>query len=109
VTLPFPDESAGPWSARFSLPAGHPCLPGHFPGRPVVPGVVLLDRVLEAARGAGLGRPARLPSAKFLRPVGPEEEVVLTLRRTGGGRIAFTGHVGEALAFSGELDPAPAA
>lgn len=92
----------GPWTARFRVPADHPCLPGHFPGRPVVPGVVLLDHVMRAARGAGL-EAARLPSAKFLRPVGPEEEVELTLRRTATGRLAFTGHVAGTPAFGGEL------
>jgi 3-hydroxymyristoyl/3-hydroxydecanoyl-(acyl carrier protein) dehydratase len=96
----------GPWAARFAVPADHPCLPGHFPGRPVVPGVVLLDAVMEAARAAGLGVAQRLPSAKFLRPVGPEEEVSLALRRTAGGRLAFTGQVGGVLAFQGELEAA---
>ena len=33
---------------EFVIDPGHPCLPGHFPGRPVVPGVVVLDRVVEA-------------------------------------------------------------
>jgi len=28
----------------------HPSLPGHFPGNPVVPGVVILEEVLEAIR-----------------------------------------------------------
>ncbi|WP_426955908.1 hypothetical protein [Muricoccus radiodurans] len=94
-------------SARFSLPADHPCLPGHFPGRPVVPGVVLLDAVLEAARGAGFGEPVGLASAKFLRPVGPEEVVDIALRPTPGGRIAFAAHRPDgSLAFSGEVETA---
>ncbi|MFH5923430.1 3-hydroxyacyl-ACP dehydratase FabZ family protein [Roseomonas xinghualingensis] len=96
----------GPWEARFTVPADHPCLPGHFPGHPIVPGVMLLDAVMEAARGAGLGVAARVPGAKFLRPVGPEEEVSIALRRTPGGRLAFTGHVGGALAFQGEIEAA---
>ena len=37
---------------RFTVPHDHPSLPGHFPGRPVVPGVVLLDRVLAAIEAA---------------------------------------------------------
>ena len=31
----------------FTIPADHPALPGHFPGQPIVPGVVVLDRVVE--------------------------------------------------------------
>lgn len=85
---------------RFTVPADHPCLPGHFPGRPVVPGVVLLDRVMAAA---GLGGAARLPSAKFLRPVLPGEEVVVELRALEGGRLAFAARVGDQLAFRGEV------
>ena len=37
---------------QFVVAPDHPSLPGHFPGRPLVPGVVLLDRVLEAIEAA---------------------------------------------------------
>lgn len=56
----------------FVIAADHPSLPGHFPGRPIVPGVVLLDRVyaaIEAAHGP-LGA-TRLSQVKFLQPLLP--------------------------------------
>lgn len=59
----------------FVIAADHPSLPGHFPGRPLVPGVVMLDRVLdaiEAHAGVGLGV-LQLPQVKFLQPLLPAE------------------------------------
>ncbi len=66
----------------FRIAADHPSLPGHFLGRPVVPGVVLLERVLEAietAGGAELGA-LRLPQIKFLRPLLPEQTARIEVR-----------------------------
>ncbi len=37
-------------SLSFSIPASHPALAGHFPGNPIVPGVVILDEVIQAAQ-----------------------------------------------------------
>lgn len=64
----------------FTIPADHPSLPGHFPGRPLVPGVVVLERVVEAietTHGA-LGR-LRLPQVKFLQPLLPGETARIEL------------------------------
>ena len=71
-------------AGRFTIGADHPALPGHFPGQPIVPGVVLLDEVL-----ACLPPGARLVAVKFTAPVGPQTEVEVQSRRDAAGRIAF--------------------
>ena len=70
---------------RVLIAANHPSLPGHFPGRPIVPGVVLLDRVLvEAERWLQRSlRPASLPNAKFTAPLLPEQDAELQLKLEG--------------------------
>jgi 3-hydroxyacyl-[acyl-carrier-protein] dehydratase len=66
-------------SFRFRMPASHPCLPGHFPGRPIVPGVCLIDAVaMWCAQQHGL-RLARIDSAKFLHPLDPETEAEMEI------------------------------
>jgi 3-hydroxyacyl-[acyl-carrier-protein] dehydratase len=35
---------------RRAIATDHPSLPGHFPGGPLVPGVLILDEVLAALR-----------------------------------------------------------
>jgi len=65
---------------QFAVPHDHPSLPGHFPGRPVVPGVVVLERVVDAIEATHGPLPAlRLPQVKFVQPLLPGEtaEVVL--------------------------------
>lgn len=71
------------------IAADHPCLPGHFPGQPVVPGVLLLDTVIAAIEQQWPGaRVAGLPSAKFLRPALPGQGFEISLKRD-GARVAF--------------------
>ena len=69
---------------RFTVPNDHPCLPGHFPGRPLVPGVVLLERVLDAIEGGhGELGALRLPQVKFLQPLLPGEEARVEIEAAG--------------------------
>ena len=73
------DMSDISYTTSFSIPEDHPALPGHFPGHPVVPGVVVLDRVAAALahwRGARL---VGLPQAKFLHPLLPGQRADLYL------------------------------
>lgn len=89
--------TANPAPAKVRIPltisAAHPALPGHFPGQPVVPGVVLLDTALAQAE-AWLQRPLRvagLPNAKFIAALLPEQaaELELTYR---GTELRFSWH-----------------
>ncbi len=68
---------------QFTVPTDHPCLPGHFPGRPLVPGVVILDRVIEAIEAAGAPRDAawHWPRLKFLQPLLPGQWASIELER----------------------------
>jgi 3-hydroxyacyl-[acyl-carrier-protein] dehydratase len=73
------------YEATLRIAASHPALPGHFPGQPIAPGVVLLDAVLSHAE-AWLGRRlqiAALAQAKFTSPLLPEERAQLRLTLSG--------------------------
>jgi 3-hydroxyacyl-[acyl-carrier-protein] dehydratase len=55
-------------SRTIDAPLDHPCYAGHFPGNPVVPGVLLLELVVDAL---GRGAPSAVVSAKFHRVLKP--------------------------------------
>lgn len=87
------------------ISADHPALAGHFPGQPVVPGVVLLDQVIQALE-AHLGRVPRvtgLPSVKFLAPLEPEADFHIEFADKGAGRAAFTVLGGDRKLATGSL------
>jgi len=81
-------------ASNLIIAADHPAFAGHFPGQPIVPGVVLLDAVLHAiveangladselaANGlanSGLAVTAwQISTVKFLSPLAPGEAVTI--------------------------------
>ena len=78
-------------AGRFQVAPDHACVPGHFPGQPVVPGVVLLDEALALLLAAAPGlRVEGFPVVRFLRPVLPGEDVdVLHEPPAAPGRMSF--------------------
>lgn len=69
------------------VPRQHPSYAGHFPGNPVVPGVLLLHWVCRAVEGVYCGhKVSAINSMKFLAPVRPGDALVVRVspERTGG-------------------------
>ena len=76
-----------------SLDADCPWLTGHFPGRPVLPGVVQLRWAIACAREAwpDLGEVGELSNIKFQNPVLPPTTLELVLQRNRErGSVSFT-------------------
>ena len=91
-------------SLRFA--PEHPVFAGHFPGFPIVPGVMLLDEILHLQEVES-GRPVTaIASAKFLRPVAPGQEVTLSCG-TGTGRRQFEIRSGAQVVARGQLAMEP--
>lgn len=107
MSLARPDACDGDTLERqLTVAADHPAFAGHFPGQPLLPGVVLLAEVLEAALSrpdwaARLGEGTGLPQAKFLSPVRPGSVLRLVLAAEAGG-LRFEVLCGEQVAAKGQ-------
>jgi 3-hydroxyacyl-[acyl-carrier-protein] dehydratase len=85
----------------------HPAFAGHFPGRPVLPGVVVLMEVLAAIE-AQTGQPPEqwtIASAKFIAAIEPGESLDISHAKTPSGAIRFEVRSARRLVASGQLTP----
>ena len=86
--------------------ADHPSLPGHFPGAPLVPGVVILDEVVAALDEWRQNSQLRaIHNVKFLAPLNPEQPFTISLSatRTDAGEVSFCCRVDERVIVEGRL------
>ena len=100
-----------------------PFFPGHFPGRPVMPGVIIIEALAQTAGILAFVTASIIPDetthfyfvgidkARFRRPVEPGDQLLLTARieRTMRGiwKFSTTANVGDAEAASAEIMVAP--
>jgi 3-hydroxyacyl-[acyl-carrier-protein] dehydratase len=96
-----------------------PFFPGHFPHRPVMPGVLMLEALAQVSALLAFdtmdGDPdpdivvyfVGIDNARFKRPVEPGDQLILNskLERSKAGIYKFncTAHVGEELAVQADL------
>lgn len=74
----------GSVTQMFCFPATDPTFAGHFPTRPLLPGVFQIEMTRLTAEAAlkGSFTVAEVIKAKFLRPIVPAENVRLDLKLT---------------------------
>lgn len=74
-----------------TIDVNHPSLTGHFPGHPVVPGVVILGEIMNVIRKMANKHLefVGMPSAKFLSPLSPGEPLTIKLDQQGDGDMEF--------------------
>lgn len=94
----------------WQVPPDHPAFAGHFPGNPIVPGVVLLDHALRLAQAqtGGHDQVWTVAQAKFLSPVGPGESLCFAMTPSATGGWRFTVRAENRDVASGSLMPSAA-
>jgi len=89
----------------LEIAAGHPAFAGHFPGRPILPGAVLLDealRVIELSLALDMTQ-WQVSTAKFLSIVRPGDALTVEHTSPVNGVLRFTVRCADRTALAGTL------
>ena len=91
----------------WRVPDDHPAFAGHFPGAPILPGVVILDvalNVIAEAHQLMLDQ-CEIGSVKFLNRVRGGDMLAFHHQRLASGTIQFEVCLSDTLVASGTLLP----
>jgi 3-hydroxyacyl-[acyl-carrier-protein] dehydratase len=99
-------------SAHKLFAGDEPFFQGHFPGNPIVPGVLVTEAMAQTA-GIAIGGPGKtflltaVRAMKFLRPIRPQESIHFLARRVGEAnglvQCAVEARVNDELVAEGQL------
>jgi 3-hydroxyacyl-[acyl-carrier-protein] dehydratase len=95
------------FETRRAITADHPSLPGHFPGAPLVPGVLILDEVLSTLRVWQKDYVLTgIRAVKFLQPLNPEQQFTICLSAKNGDptEIDFCCRIEERVIVEGQFE-----
>jgi len=81
-------QAAGAFVTEARFDRADPVFAGHFPGRPIVPGVLLIERV-EATLAQRGRRMVEVGSVKFLAAALPEETLAISVACDASGDARF--------------------
>lgn len=93
------------WRRSFEFTGEEPFFQGHFPGLPVLPGVVQLSLAREFAEAAlGIRTPLKeVRKMKFMRVIVPGRQVTLEIVPADGANVGYVFKEGERTCSSGLL------
>lgn len=93
------------YRSSASIAADHPCLAGHFPGNPIVPGAVMLELVATATREwqGPQSWIRKFSHVKFVGLLRPGEIVDISLQ-SDSAQIRFRCSCGERLLSQGAFE-----
>jgi len=95
------------FEARRTISADHPSLPGHFPGAPLVPAVLILDEVLAALRDRHKDcQLTAIRTVKFLQPLRPEQLFTICISASfdGASKVNFCCRIEGRVIVEGQLE-----
>lgn len=96
---------------HWTVQLDHPAFPGHFPGQPILPGVVLLDTALHTiAADTGIALDlCEIGLVKFLSPVTAGQELMIQYVISSSNAIRFEIMTGTRKIAIGSITPSSSA
>ena len=83
-------DSSYDCTAALTVAADHPALPGHFPGQPIVPGVLLYNLIAELIQQHyPAQRIKTIKKIKYLQTVAPDQPLLLEMKAANNAKLSF--------------------